>query len=189
MANDCWNRVTITGPDDALAAVAEFVRSDESEFDFERVLPTPEALYGTLVLTGPIDRGEWALTREVEGQLRAIPEGERAALRAQYGSDNWHDWHCERWGTKWNAYRATSLRSERALAYRFVTAWDPPTPVLEALARRFPAIRIRHQHATEEIGCAWYEGRYWFTQQITASATFVISEQLELYPHDEAAKA
>jgi hypothetical protein len=55
------------------------------------------------------------------------------------------------WGTKWNAYEQ-SVDVEAGTA-QFDTAWSCPTPVLEALSRKFPGDEIEVTYADEDIGC------------------------------------
>jgi hypothetical protein len=78
----------------------------------------------------------------------------------------WYRWSCQNWGTKWNsAYAQYSSASPRNTIH-FDTAWGPPVPVFEALAKRFPEHEIavysdedmNHLHATfalKEGGVVW----------------------------------
>ena len=73
--------------------------------------------------------------------------------RPKSQEDNWYDWNIEHWGTKWNAYNTEvsvvkhsckdkakhelERHSDITLQYRFWTAWAPPTPIYEELAKEF----------------------------------------------------
>lgn len=200
MANDCTNILKITGPLETLKALREFVRSPESVFDFDRIIQTPEALKGDLEWRGPGDgqwadrewrglgEGQWVIVREVDGAKQPISDEERARLRTEYGFDNWRDWRWERWGAKGHYGDATVRRKRGALHYEFGTPWSEPTPVLEALARRFPDVTINHSWKAEDYGCAWYEGDFWTDERITAKGRVKVGERLEFF-EEEYAKA
>jgi len=66
--------------------------------------------------------------------------------------DIFHDMDFARkhWGTKWNAYDQTV--DAAAGTAQFDTAWSCPTPVFEALSKKFPDERIEVQFADEDIG-------------------------------------
>ena len=41
--------------------------------------------------------------------------------------ENWYDWHCENWGTKWDiAEGFIGMESAKELELGFDTAWSPP---------------------------------------------------------------
>jgi hypothetical protein len=67
----------------------------------------------------------------------------------KYGSTNWYHWCVKNWGTKWNSYDGGKEGDN--LIY-FNTAWSPPTPVIEALARKYKDVHIIHEWADEDIG-------------------------------------
>ena len=76
MANVCWNYLTIEGNKATIRRIYEFVKSEESVFDFEKIIPMPEDIY-----RGSIGAKEKDL----------------------YGENNWYDWSSKNWGTKWNS--------------------------------------------------------------------------------------
>lgn len=69
----------------------------------------------------------------------------------KYGTINWHDWSCEYWGTKWNAY---DQYVDGNVVY-FDTAWTCPFPILDALAElcRKYNVRFEGKWADEDMGC------------------------------------
>jgi hypothetical protein len=108
----------------------------DSPFDFERVLPMPKHIRAG----GAYDGG---LSVEV------FP--------------GWYQWSCENWGTKWNAWDVSRRGYGRTgrVRYRFFTAYDPPMPVLDALAHRFPSVEIDLSFDVELRGdgtAAWRNG-------------------------------
>lgn len=62
-----------------------------------------------------------------------------------YGSKTWYSWCCNNWNTKWDAFDSDSEFSYSVLGdgshetfITFLTAWDAPFPVIEALSEKFP---------------------------------------------------
>ena len=66
-----------------------------------------------------------------------------------YGATTWYDWSIKNWGTKWNSYDSWKGDDH---GFQFSTAWSAPHPVLDALAKKYPDVRITHEWADEDIG-------------------------------------
>ena len=79
----------------------------DGEFDFNKVIKMPENIF----------RGNLGLKE-----------------REKYGADNWYDWSCENWGTKWNASE-THKYGPRCV--EFDTAWSTPEPVVQRLSKKY----------------------------------------------------
>ena len=76
----------------------------------------------------------------------------------KYGAENWHDWACNNWGTKWNSSDTEIIEDERdGLTYSFNTAWDCPREIVEKLQHildeELPFISI------ESWGCVHEDGQ------------------------------
>ena len=71
----------------------------------------------------------------------------------QEEQENWYDWSCEHWGTKWNACSVdVDDSSEDCLCYRFETAWGRISDALwEAIKNKFPTLSF-DLSADEEAG-------------------------------------
>jgi len=67
----------------------------------------------------------------------------------KHGHMTWYDWSIRYWGTKWNAYDAERTFPDTVV---FQTAWSAPTPVVEALSRRFPNHTFELRWADEDFG-------------------------------------
>lgn len=113
MPNYCDNFLSINASPDTLNRITDFVKSNENAFDFDKIVPMPDHIY-----RGSIGSEEKAL----------------------YGENNWYDWSCKNWGTKWNSVDAEINDEE----IHFLTAWSPCDPVIAALAAMFPAARITY---------------------------------------------
>ena len=73
----------------------------------------------------------------------------------RYGHPTWYEWSVECWGTKWNSYdNRFEVVEPTHLTMRFQTAWSPPTPVLEEIARQHPNLAIRIDYIDEGYGFA-----------------------------------
>jgi hypothetical protein len=92
--------------------VFEFVRTEQSVFDFNTLVPMPEHVQNS----------------DEEVAVDGFPA--------------WYVWSNEYWGTKWNARCAQHSTKEPEHVIWFDTAWAPPVPIFEALANRFPSHEI-----------------------------------------------
>ena len=96
--------------------------NEKGNFDFNLIIPTPDNIY--------------------QGDL-----GEKE--RKLYGKNNWYDWNCENWGTKWNAYDNEQKENEIYNVIIFETAWSCPKPIIEELAKKYD---FMYYYADEDIG-------------------------------------
>ena len=160
MPNWVYNTLTVTKGDPR--EVFEFVHSAESIFDFNKIIPMPRELdiesstkSQLAILCAQNDGiGEWAKYGWVQKAGYKTPKELCTACKydydemvrfgeqlleneRKYGARTWYDWCWNEWGTKWNACDAKySTKDTRTLG--FDTAWSPPVPVFEALAKQFP---------------------------------------------------
>ena len=73
-------------------------------------------------------------------------------LEEKYGFDNWYDWRCANWGTKWNA--CDSNYNEELQSLQFNTAWSIPYPIIAKIADDNPSLRL-DGYSEEENG--WFD--------------------------------
>lgn len=71
------------------------------------------------------------------------------AYRECDGLMTWHDWQCEKWGTKWNGYDCERVNDE---VVTFKTAWAAPHPVIAEMAKMAIIAEIKHEWADEDLG-------------------------------------
>ena len=90
--------------------------------DFD-LLNIPEKSEQAFLRVHPdIDQTEWKL-------------GKQAFQNEQkYGAASWYKWRTRNWGTKWNAYGYEGGVQFDGKTLQFLTAWSPPTPIMEKLA-------------------------------------------------------
>lgn len=77
-----------------------------------------------------------------------------------------YDWCIKNWGTKWGFFNSRIIDDNYSfisrifrrafIKYTFETAWSPPIPVIEEMARQFPKLRFEMSYF--EIGHS-YEGK------------------------------
>jgi len=125
MPNWCYNRVEVYIEDEEeVKRWKETVESKESKFDFNKIVPMPEELEGTVKGTNHVPSEE---------------------LKEKYGADNWYDWSINNWGVKWNVYPLSEDEIDDNgdyIQYTFDTAWGPPHEIFYALRRKFPDVSI-----------------------------------------------
>ena len=86
--------------------------------------PMPQELDGS---TSPARIGD--------GENDTITEERSAELKHKYGYDNWYDWCCNNWGTKWGCF---DFEIEDA-QLTFTTAWSPMQyTIIELMSQDFP---------------------------------------------------
>ena len=75
-----------------------------------------------------------------------------------FKGNHWYDWNVRNWGTKWDVaihdedkYPDTELmeESETSLAYRFNTAWSPPTEAISKLSEQYPDLDFELSYEEE----------------------------------------
>jgi len=108
MPNWTENNVLFVGKKKQLKTLKTMLKSNENDFDFNNIIPMPKNIF----------RGN--LGREEE---------------EKYGKNNWYDWSIANWGTKWNSVDTTVEENGSTLSYNFMTAWDCPREIVNALMR------------------------------------------------------
>ena len=170
MPNWCMNTVVVTGTKTEIAKFKKLVSTKDSHFSFEAILPMPPELRGTSAPPTIVSEEEYIkwmqsayearkqaemskdYTIEMEGLAgRPITKALSIAYCKKYGNDNWYDWACDNWGTKWDLAEDELQYSEEPteLRYQFDTAWNPPYGIYEELVKRLPRLNISWQYVEE----------------------------------------
>lgn len=153
MPNWCTNTFRVTGSKKQVESFkAEHFRqgedTDELQFDFNTVIPMPDSVF-----KGNIGKAE----------------------EEKYGDNNWYNWSINNWGTKWNSCHNTgpkmreTKKGDTALTFMFDTAWSPPEPIFQALAKRYPDLFIEIHYIEEGMS---FEGN------ITISGGMLTDDQV-----------
>jgi len=166
MPNWVYNKVFFHGDESEIERLKSFVKSEESDFDFNNIIPMPQALnltcgsdqvFSKKCAKARRETGA-TTTDEYENSQSWIKEksfeewadlGDKYyANKEKYGYETWYDWCCDKWGTKWNA---NDVMWSGDNLY-FNTAWNTCEPVFEKLYELFPKIEFEVEFADEDIG-------------------------------------
>ena len=124
MPNWTTNFVTISCPmskrESIINALTGYDREQQcdSVFDFNKLVPMPEH----------------SDDFQAHGNLKhdVIHSG-----KPRTTTNNWYDWSCDNWGTKWPACNAEiTEKTDTEIHYQFDTAWDAPRPIVDALRKK-----------------------------------------------------
>ena len=136
MPNWCSNELIVSGKAKDLAVFkAQAHRpsaGENSELDFciSRFIPIPEELVGT---KSPVDKPNPKLVKK-------------------YGADNWYDWCCNNWGTKWDVEGQAAGVSKGKLGYTFDSAWAPPSEAIRRISEMYPTLKFELRFSEEGMG-------------------------------------
>ena len=108
MPNWTENNVLFVGKKKQLKTLKTMLKSKDNDFDFNNIVPMPKNIYRGL------------LGREEE---------------EKHGKNNWYHWSIDNWGTKWNSVDTRVEENGSTLSYNFMTAWDCPREIVNALMR------------------------------------------------------
>lgn len=126
MPNWCYNEIEVEGEDAELLRLVDFVKGEESEFDFNKILPYPAKFA--------------EMDKEVD---------EKGINHSKGFNSGGYEWCLGNWGTKWNAVEPSVATDGKSIS--FDTAWSPSIPVTIALSELFPTLKFTHRY--EEGGC------------------------------------
>ena len=153
MPNWCSCDLAIKGRDWPL--VMERVRTRETAFDFQRIIPYP-----------------WHYRRQDEAvhrlreELDGLSNDERIAKLEELGgwpkdgyNSGGYDWCIGNWGVKWPvADLCVESKSVTRIKLTFDTPWGPPLPVIARLSE-FPTHSVEFDLRYYEAGMA-FQGRF-----------------------------
>ena len=167
MPNWCSNKLEISFNTEAeLESFVQFLESgdDSNQFDFNLFVPCPVVIRNMSTTHIPVKGGRPVPTLSYSDPAKKMPgsRGETLSfgihwrdaerLTKRFGVNNWYDWNLERWGTKWNASDAVVQDvSGTCVEIYFDSAWSPPEPVIDAMAKMFPSAHIEFSYM--ETGC------------------------------------
>jgi hypothetical protein len=97
-----------------------------------------------------IHNGVWRMSlyfpMPIELETTTAPTKEPSEdLIKRFGYDNWYDWRCANYGTKWDA-NSDNYGDDYV---RFETAWSPPLPWLQKVAMDYPELTFRIDYSEE----------------------------------------
>jgi len=133
MPNWCDNQVTITGPNSVIDKIEKIVKEEKDGNGLLNFMkPMPKELDGT---TSPSSSAK-----------KPQPMIE--------GFDNWYDWRCENWGTKWEVCEFYGVdRQGDTISFGFSSAWAPPIPAYQTFL-----MNMSEQKQDVSLKAYYYEG-------------------------------
>jgi hypothetical protein len=168
----CYSQIKVTGSEETIDLLKEFVRG-ETQFDLNKIVPMPEELKiegskeGVLAywgLTGKmpclisasvpkpwvktlgITTPEAALAYLQKKNPGAIKLGEKMRENIRkHGHATWYEWRVANWGSVQNVGKSNDWEGNKIL---FETDWTPPVTAVRALSKKFPETSISIDYAT-----------------------------------------
>ena len=131
-----------------ISEIKDYLRSDCSELDFNKIRLMPEDLNIEDSYLGRINLNRLSNTvkKRVLAQLSMEKRHEGVLLKkkyqenvGKYGYATWYEWRINNWGTKWNAINVSVKQNTTTeLEYHFQTANAFPIDLIIELSRIFP---------------------------------------------------
>jgi hypothetical protein len=140
MPNWCDNQVSITGPNSVINKIEKIVKEEKDSGGLLNFMfPRPTELDDT---TSPAPRETKA------DKLKS------KSLIEKYGHDNWYDWSCDNWGTKWDINEFYGVdRQGDTISFSFSSAWSPPIGAYETFI-----MNMSEQKQDVSVKAYYYEG-------------------------------
>ena len=181
MPNHVQNILTITGHKNHVERMLKHLENGEDKFSFKKIIPMPEELEGTRSPANIVSESEYKKL-QYQKNFSADPDprfGTKGSITKKmsedwierFGADNWYDWTCNNWGTKWGAYDVTiSEPSELGdgkieVVIHFQTAWSSGALAISKLAENYRTIDFYLRYADED--CGSNTGEIWWKEGFT----------------------
>jgi len=146
MPNWCENTVIIEG--DNVQKVVDYLKTDKTIFDFNKVIPYPQEFIDQDILSQKYneERNEIYKSNNPE----EITKTQLSSLNSRYNipldgymkdgyNSGGYGWCTQNWDTKWNLSDEVQLDlMENKAVYEFLSAWSPPINVIRVLSELFP---------------------------------------------------
>ena len=128
MPNHVTNKLVANGSEQDTKNIFSSLKTETSDFDFNKILPMPEELKDT---------------------TSGSSEIRNPVLIEKYGYDNWYNWSNANWGTKWNAYEVEHISDTEV---QFDTAWSCADNLIAKLSSLHPTVEFILTYADEDTG-------------------------------------
>lgn len=167
MPNHITNRLTVIGSNSQAKRVFESLKSENTLFDFNKIVPMPKELEISSSSDG--DAGmkyilykEDSLKYPTYENIYKMMEGyseerKQSCIRLgqkyldnlkKYQFATWYDWRIEYWGTKWNAYDIEMIDD---YTIQFNTAWSGVPDLIRQLSLLHPEVEFEYVFADEDV--------------------------------------
>ena len=165
MPNYVKNILIVEGPSLHVNSMLESIKSEDDEFDFNKIFPMPKQLEGSrspaqIVSQREYDKWERNYNPNAPFQIgRPLTKTMQKELIEECGFDNWYDWRIANWGTKWNSNSVQISepspgpgKNDISVTIIFETAWASPIPIITYLGNHFPTMSFELTYADEDCG-------------------------------------
>lgn len=132
----------------------ENIDKQTNSLDFEKIAPIPKELENTASPAIIVEETQLNL-KEHNKHSRPITKEMSAEYIKNFGYNNWYDWNCANWGTKWNRQSVDTSSGY----WEFDTAWSTPLQLVSILSQKYPSEIFTVEYADEDIGsnCGKYQ--------------------------------
>lgn len=159
MPNHVYNKMTVTGSAEALAAFkTKSQRVDEEnylrEFSYWNFITPPQ---------DALDSGEYHATH-------GFVNGEASG----HTTNNWYNFNVREWGTKWDAYDIQPddySPTDTQWTISWNSAWSPPIPVFEAMVDQHPDLKFDFY---------WEEEQGWGGEATGADGDYFLTNEWDI---------
>lgn len=145
MPNWCTQRLEVKGPSADVVRFKASTQTDKAQSDgpsLNHMFPIPDELHETMA--GGYTSNEDGTKKPEQIAL----EEQQARNLDKYGSKDWYDWACDKWGTKWGAcdvYEGCDViiqDDNRTATYslNFQSAWSPAVGLIEEISKMYPTL-------------------------------------------------
>jgi hypothetical protein len=140
MPNWCDNQITITGPNSVIDKIEKIVKEEKDGDGLLNFMsPMPTELDGTMAPSSASDKPQPMIE----------------------GFDNWYDWRCENWSTKWevNEFYGVDRQhlndslDESTISFGFSSAWSPPINAYQTFI-----MNMSEKNLDVSVKAYYYEG-------------------------------
>jgi len=177
MPNHVQNILVVVGPKPHLKGMLDHIKGEREVIAFGKIFPMPEELQGTRSPAKIVTEAEYKKI-QYDKNFSAEPNrffADKGAITKKmqkdwidrFGADNWYDWTCNNWGTKWGAYDSELEIAELPdrdgydmAVIRFQTAWSSGVYGIEALAGQYTTLEFYLKYADEDSG--YNTGKIWW---------------------------
>lgn len=191
------------------------VKSEESDFDFNKIIPMPDCLKGTeesgathnaiyyyLFRNGKTDEYAQMCTFPMHNLDKVLEQKTSTELEEMYkvgekyykifqetGAISWYYWNLKNWGTKWNASDVSMYENNLGVIFFFQTAWSGVPEIINRLHTMFPELEFDYLYADEDFtyncGKGYTEDGDFIFHQIENGSDSAFQAYCECWGEDE----
>ena len=156
MPNWCTNNITITGEVEKITPIIDKLESVNKDGLLDTFYPLPEELKDTRSPSKIVSEDEYKKELQKRKEWESEPKDKRTnyppsvsltqdmsdELIQKYGFNNWYDWRCHNYGTKWGDCETSLEFNDGQILGRFDSPWCSPKHGIRYLSRIFRDLRF-----------------------------------------------